>query len=125
MGTQPMGTQSLGAQNTMGSMQDNHNKKLSGQDLLNQARGAMDKKPGIIRQGSMGRDSQGQHGGLSASVGGVGPPGTAQPRMGQQGAMAQSWSSQGPHGPMSQGMTGSTALPSGARSHTSKLSKCQ
>lgn len=124
MGAQPMGTQSMGAQNAMGSMQDSHNKKLSGQDLLNQARGTMEKKPGIMRQGSMGRDPQGQLGGLSASVGGVGPPGSAQSRMGQHGAMAQSWPSQGPHGPISQGMTGPTTLPSGARSQTSKLSRC-
>ena len=124
MATQPMGSQSMGAQNAMGSMQDNHNKKLSGQDLLNQARGTLDKKPGIMRQGSMGRDPPGLHGGLSTGVGGLRPQGTAQARMGQHGVVGQTRpSSQGPHVPTTQDMAGSTTLPSGAR--TSKLPMCQ
>lgn len=108
---------SSAAENTFNSQQDNAMKGLTGQEMLNKARGNVDKKTGIFRQGSMGQEPGGHTNSLGSGLNThmtpdkLGPLGNSQP-----------WPSPATQGPTNttQGLPHSTSPHAGNKGPTSK-----
>lgn len=107
------------AENTFNSLQDNAMKGLTGQEMLNKARGNVDKKPGIFRQGSMGQEPGGHTNNLGSGL-------NANMTQDKLGPLApgnsQAWPSTATQGPTNttQGLPHSTSPHPGNKGPTSK-----
>lgn len=110
-----------GAEHTFNSLQDNALKGLTGQEMLNKARGNLDKKPGIFRQGSMGQEPGVHSNNLSTGLNTVAS--ISQDKLGPHTAgNSQAWPTAATQGPTntSQGLPHSTSHQPGNKGPTSK-----